>query len=64
MKIKDIKKGEYFTLKAIAEPTEAQVYVRGEYIKEAKAYSCYKFSDVNAERLFKGTKEVFVDFVF
>lgn len=64
MTIKDIKKGEYFTLKDIAEPKESQVYVRGEYDKSSKSYSCYKFSDVNSERFFKGSKVVFTGFTF
>lgn len=37
--IKDLKRGEYFTLSSIEEPRESQVWVRGEYIPEAKAYS-------------------------
>ena len=64
MKIKDIKKGEFFTLKAISEPKESQVYIRGEYSREAKKYNCYKFDDVNNERLFDGNKEVFIDMIF
>lgn len=62
--IKDIKKGEYFTLTNIAEPTDSQVYIRGEYDKATKTYSCCKFSDMNAERFFKGNKQVFVGFTF
>lgn len=64
MKIKDIKKGDFFTLKAINEPKESQVYIRGEYSREAKKYSCCKFNDVNNERLFDGSKEVFTDMIF
>lgn len=62
--LKDLKKGEYFTLKEIAEPNENQVYVRGDYDRESKTYSCYKFSDTNSERFIKGNKKVFIDFVF
>lgn len=29
--IKDLKRGEYFTLSSIEEPRESQVWVRGEY---------------------------------
>lgn len=64
MTIKELKKGDYFTVKAIAEPKETQVYVRGEYDRSEKKYCCYKFSDICAERMFKGDKEVFVDFTF
>lgn len=33
MKLKDLKRGEYFTLKSFngGEPSENQVYIRGEY---------------------------------
>ena len=43
---------------------ESQVYVRDEYCREAKAYICYKFEDVNRDRLIKGSKEVYIDFYF
>ena len=64
MTVKELKKGDYFTLKPIEEPKESQVYVRGEYDRSEKKYSCYKFSDVNAERFYKGDKEVYTDFIF
>lgn len=64
MTIKELKKGDFFTLKAIEYPADSQVYVRGDYDKSSKTYACYKFSDVNNERCFKGNKEIFVDFVF
>ena len=64
MTIKELKKGDYFTLKNYAYPSESQVYVRGEYCKSMKAYSCYKFNDVNHERFIKGTKEVYTEFIF
>ena len=38
-KIKDLAKGEYFILNPIEEPNASQVWVRGEYIREAKKYS-------------------------
>lgn len=63
-KLKDLKKGEYFTLKPIAFPAESQVYVRDEYDRSEKKYWVYKWSDVNAGRFMKGTKEVFTDFTF
>lgn len=64
MTIKELKQGDYFTKKAIEYPTENQVWVRGEYCREAKKYFVYRFSDVNDSTLMSGTKEVFVDFVF
>lgn len=64
MKIKDIKKGEFFTLKQIDNPTEKQVYVRGEYDRSEKKYECWRWDDICSTRLYKGDKEVFVDFTF
>lgn len=64
MKIKDLKKGDFFTLKPVEFPSDNQVYIRGEYDRTEKGYWCEKFSDCCYERLFKGNKEVFVDFIF
>ena len=64
MKIKEMKKGEFFTVKAINNPTEKQVWVRGEYDKSERKYECYKWDDVCSTRLFKGDKEVFTGFTF
>lgn len=62
--LKELKKGEFFTLKEVEFPRESQVYVRGEYDRGSKTYSCYKWSDVNAERFFKGNKVVYTEFTF
>lgn len=65
--IKDLKAGDFFTLRDHGEDTEVResaVWVRGDYDKGSKTYSCYKYEDVNHEHFFKGTKEVFVDFIF
>lgn len=64
MIIKDIKKGDYFTLKEISEPKESQVYIKGEYDKSSKTYSCCKFNDMNEERFYKGNKIIFAEFIF
>ena len=64
MTIKNLKKGEFFTLKAIENPTENQVWVKGDYDRTERKYVCYKFSDVCACRLFKGDKEVHTEFTF
>lgn len=64
MKLKDLKLGEYFTLKPIEEPTENQVYIRGEYDRSEKKYDCGKFSDISYSRMFDGNKEVYTDFTF
>lgn len=42
MTVKQLKQGEYFTRKPIAEPKENQVYIRGEYDRSTKKYICTK----------------------
>ena len=64
MTVKQLKKGEWFTLKPISEPKESQVFVRGDYDRTEKKYVCGKFSDISYSRLLKGDTEVYTDFVF
>ena len=64
MKLKELKRGEYFTKKSIEFPNEKQVFVRGEYDRELKKYECYRFSDINDYVYISGSKEVFTEFVF
>ena len=64
MTIKEVRRGEYFTLKEVEYPTDRQVYVRGEYDRSERAYWCYKWHDVNDGRFFKGTRKAYTDFVF
>lgn len=64
MTVKQLKKGEWFTLKPISEPKENQVFIRGDYDRTEKKYECGKFSDISYSRLLKGDTEVYTDFVF
>lgn len=64
MKLKEIKKGDYFTKKPIEEPKLNQVWVKGDYDRSIKKYECYRFSDVNCFIYVDGNKEVFTDFTF
>lgn len=64
MLLKDIKKGTYITLKAISEPKDNQVWIKGDYNRESKTYSIINFDDTNKERFIKSDKEVFTDFIF
>ena len=67
MKIKDMKKSkeQFFTLKQVDnDPNENVVWVIEDYDRSEKAYWCYKFSDVNHGKFFKGEKLVFVGFTF
>lgn len=63
-KIKELKIGEYFTVKPTENPKESQVYIRGEYDRTDKKYCCGKFSDISCSRMFDGNKEVYTDFTF
>ena len=63
-KLKNLKPGEYFTLRPVSEPKESQVYIRGDYNRSEEKYECCKFSDMCYSRLFKGEKEVYTDFIF
>lgn len=64
MKIRDLRQGDYFTLKQIDEPKESQVWIRGEYDRSTRTYSAINFADVNRERYFKGNREVHTEFTF
>ena len=64
MLIKDLKIGEYFTLKPIENPKENQVYIRGEYDRTEKKYDCGRADDISYSRYFNGDKEVYTDFVY
>ena len=61
MKLKDLKKGDYFKLK---DNDTAPVWVKGEYVRSEKKYSTYTFDDVNHERLMSPEKEVVTEFEF
>ena len=67
-KLKDVKIGEYFTLKDYESTcglvTEKQVYIRGEYDRSEKKYLCGKFIDISYSRYLKGDTIVFTDFTF
>lgn len=59
--IAKLKKGEFFKL---SESDTAPVWIKEDYVRSEKKYSCTKFDDINHENWFKGTKEVFIDFEF
>ena len=62
--IKQLKPGEWFTLKPIEEPNERQVWVRSDYDRSTKKYDVYKWSDINHYSQRKGTTIVYTDFTF
>ena len=63
-KLKDLKQGEWFTRKPLEEPTEKQVFIRRDYIREDKKYICERFNDMNSYILLKGDTIVYTDFIF
>lgn len=64
IKLKDLKQGDYFTLKPILYPTEKQVYIREEYDRTEKKYWCSKWCDICAGRYLKGDRIVYTDLIF
>lgn len=47
-KVNKVNQGTYFKLK----PTEtAPVWIRGEYDRSSKSYSCYKYDDVKSREV-------------
>ena len=64
MKIKELKKGDFFTKKEIFFPRESQVWIRGEYDRSAKKYECIRFDDASSFCYLAGDREIFTTFVF
>lgn len=63
--LKDLKRGECFTLKPIEEPMESQVYIKDDYYRPEKKYICLKWSDVlGGGRTIAGNTKVYIDFYF
>lgn len=59
--LKDVKKGEFFRT---TNNENGIVYVKGDYDRSDKKYSCYAWKDYNKEIFVKGNKNVFVDFTY
>lgn len=64
MKLKQLKKGDFFTKKKIDFPKDNQVWIRSDYDRVERKYLCYRFSDVNDFCFIDGNKEIFTDFTF
>ena len=62
--IGELKKGDFFTLKPVGFPSDRLVYVRGDYDRSEKKYSCYKWEDVNHETMKKSGAVCFTGFTF
>lgn len=65
MKVKDLKKGDFFTkMKATYPKSGRQVWIRGDYDRSQKAYECQNFDDANKYCYIRGDREVYTDLVF
>ena len=64
MTLKQLKIGEYFTLKPLENPTEKQVFIRGEYDRTEKKFECGRFDNISYSRYLSGKTEVYTDFTF
>ncbi len=62
--LKDIKKDDLLTLKEIKEPKGKQVWVKSHYDKTTKRYVVFNWADIGKSKLIKGSKEIFIDFIF
>ena len=60
IEIKKTKKGEFLKRKADSQ----RVYVRGDYDRASKSYSCTAYDDINQEIFIKANKKVFIGFTF
>ena len=65
VKLKTLKKGDYFTRKPIAEPKESQVFIKDDYDRETKKFLAIKFSDAGGAGIqLSGDTIVYTDFTF
>ena len=64
MKLKNLKKGDWFTLKNISEPKGNQVWIKEEYDRSTKKYLCIRWSDISDSKEISGEKEVYTNFIF
>lgn len=66
MKLKELRKGDYFTRKPLShtEAKPSQVYIKQEYDQSTKKYWCQKWDDISKGIELKGDTEVYQDFIF
>ena len=66
-KLSELKRGEYFTLKPLANPTADQVFIKGWFDRKADKYDCERYNAKcrdGARRLLKSTTVVYTGFDF
>lgn len=64
VRVRDLKRGDFFTVTPCAFPADNRVYIRGEYDKSERRYYCEKFADFCNGREFNGEKVVYTGFTF
>lgn len=64
IKLKDLKRGEWFIRKPNEYPKEKQVFIRGDYLRGTRKYECQRFNDISDFICLKEDTTVYVDFVF
>ena len=60
VQIKEIKNGEFIR----RQPDSKTTYIKGDYDRTNKKYSCINFDDINKEIFIKSTAKVWVGFTF
>ena len=58
--LKDLSNGDFFQLK----PNAKKVWVKGEYDRSQKKYSCINAENINDERFFKADQVVWLGFTY
>ena len=64
IKLKELKKGAWFTKKSIEYPNEKQVWVKEDYDRSQKKYVITRWNDINDYQYMSGEREVYLDFIF
>lgn len=64
IKLKDLKRGEWFICKPNEYPKEKQVFIKRDYDRATKKYSCQRFSDISDYIQLKPETIVYTDFTF
>lgn len=60
VQLKDLPRGEFFKRK----PNANKVYVRGEYFRPERKYSCDDWDDISRDILLRGSTIVYTEFTF
>lgn len=63
MKLSELKKGEYFTLRPYEKPEPRCVYIKGVFDRKKNRYDCERYSEIGSSHLFRSNTTVYTDFV-